>query len=196
MQLPPDVHVRWLGMFENLARARRHFLFVIPVTVGLIFLLLMTTFGGLRETLIVLVAVPFAFAGGIIALYLRGMNLNVSSAVGFATLFGVAIMDGVVLVQWIGGLRKQGLSLDEAIVQAARRRFRPILTTAPVAILGLLPASVAVGLGSDVQRPLATVIVWGLASSTILTLFIVPVLYRIAARKDPTGTTSVGDEQL
>ena len=115
------MHVRWLGMFENLARARRHFLIVIPVTVGLIFVLLMTTFGNLRETLIVLVAVPFAFVGGMLALYVRGMNLNVSSAVGFATLFGVAIMDGVVLVQWITNCGAQGLPLDEAIVQGARR---------------------------------------------------------------------------
>lgn len=181
IQVPDTVRVRWLGMFENLARARRHFLLMIPVAVGLVFALLVTTFGNLRETLIVLVAVPFAFVGGLLALYLRGMHLNVSSAVGFATLFGVAIMDGVVLVQCISGLRREGLSLDEAIVQGARRRFRPILTTAPVAILGLLPASVAIGLGSDVQRPLATVIVWGLASSTILTLFIVPVLYRFVA---------------
>lgn len=181
IQVPDTVRVRWLGMFENLARARRHFLYVIPVTLGLVFALLWSTFGNLRETCVVLLAVPFAFVGGMLALYFRGMHLNVSSAVGFATLFGVAIMDGVVLVQCINGLRREGLSLDEAIVQGARRRFRPIVTLSAVAILGLLPASVAVDLGSDVQRPLATVIVWGLASSTILTLFIVPVLYRIAA---------------
>ena len=104
----------------------------------------------------------------------------------------VAIMDGVVLVQCISGLRREGLPLDQAIVHGARRRFRPILTTAPVAILGLLPASVAIGLGSDVQRPLATVIVWGLASSTILTLFIVPVIYRIAAPPDDVATAAEG----
>jgi cobalt-zinc-cadmium resistance protein CzcA len=195
VKVPGDVQVRWLGMFENLARARRHFMIVIPVTVVLIFILLMVTFGSLRETLIVLVAVPFAFVGGLIALYMRGMNLNVSSAVGFATLFGVAIMDGVILVQWITELRRAGMKLDEAIVQGTSRRFRPILTTAPVAILGLLPASVAVGLGSDVQRPLATVIVWGLASSTMLTLFILPVLYRIAAppiEAEPNEKTAGG----
>jgi cobalt-zinc-cadmium resistance protein CzcA len=181
VSVPTNVQVRWLGMFENLARARRHFLYVIPITVGIIFVLLITTFGNLREALIVLLAVPFAFVGGTLALYLRGMNLNVSSAVGFATLFGVAIMDGVVMVQWITALRRHGLPIDEAIVQGTLGRLRPILTTSLVAILGLLPASVAIGLGSDVQRPLATVIVWGLVSSTILTLFIVPVLYRIAA---------------
>ncbi|MBX9788974.1 MAG: CusA/CzcA family heavy metal efflux RND transporter [Pirellulales bacterium] len=197
MKVPEGVRVRWLGMFENLARARRHFALLFPVTVGLVFLLLWSTFGRLRETFVVLLAVPFAFVGGLLALYVRGMHLNVSSAVGFATLFGVAIMDGVVLVQCISGLRREGLPLDQAIVHGARRRFRPILTTAPVAILGLLPASVAIGLGSDVQRPLATVIVWGLASSTILTLFIVPVIYRIAAPPDDAasaadGTSSAG----
>src|SRR4029077_7389253 len=138
---PADMQVRWLGMFENLYRARRHFQFVIPVTIALVFVLLLTVFGNLSEALVVLLAVPFAFIGGALALYLRGMNLNVSSAVGFATLFGVAIMDGVVLVQWITTLRRQGLALDEAIVQGTQRRLRPILTTAPVAILGLLPAS-------------------------------------------------------
>ncbi len=181
IKAPDTVQVRWLGMFENLARAKGHFMMVIPVTIGIIFILLMATFGNLREALIVLLAVPFAFVGGTLALYMRGMNLNVSSAVGFATLFGVSIMDGMVLVQWITMLRRQGLGIDEAIVQGALRRLRPILTTAPVAILGLLPASVAIGLGSDVQRPLATVIVWGLVGSTILTLFIVPVIYRVAA---------------
>ena len=181
VKVPPNVQVRWLGMFENLARAQRHFLYVIPITIGIIFVLLITTFGNVREALIVLLAVPFAFVGGTLALYLRGMNLNVSSAVGFATLFGVAIMDGVVMVQWITAMRRNGLSIDEAIVQGTLGRLRPILTTSLVAILGLLPASVAIGLGSDVQRPLATVIVWGLVSSTVLTLFIVPVIYRLAA---------------
>jgi cobalt-zinc-cadmium resistance protein CzcA len=181
VKIPEGVTIRWLGMFENLARARTHFAIVMPIAVAMVFVLLLISFGNLRETLTVLAAVPFAFVGGMLALYVRGMNLNVSSAVGFATLFGVAIMDGVVLVQCITQLRRQGHTLDQAVIQGARRRFRPILTTAPVAILGLLPASVAVGLGSDVQRPLATVIVWGLASSTVLTLFIVPVIYRLVA---------------
>jgi heavy metal efflux system protein len=191
IKVPDNVQVRWLGMFENLARAKKHFFMVIPVTIAIIFVLLVTAFGNLREALIVLLAVPFAFVGGTLALYARGMNLNVSSAVGFATLFGVAIMDGVVMVQWITALRKQGLPLDEAIVQGTLGRLRPILTTSLVAILGLLPASVAIGLGSDVQRPLATVIVWGLVSSTILTLFIVPVLYRIAAPALPVEGNAI-----
>src|SRR5262249_3500971 len=112
------------------------------------------------------------------ALYARGMNLNVSSGVGFAALFGVAIMDGVLMVRWINTLRMCGVPLERAIIEGAQGRLRPILMTAIVAILGLLPASLASGLGSDVQRPLATVIVWGLFSAVTLTLFVLPVLYR------------------
>lgn len=179
--VPEGVHVRWVGMFENLARAGQHFLLVIPITIVIIYGILLATFGSQRETMLVLLAVPFAFVGGVLALYARGMHLNVSAGVGFATLFGVAIMDGVVMVEWITALRRKGLPIDEAIIQGALGRLRPIVTTSLVAILGLFPASIATGLGSDVQRPLATVIVWGLASSTILTLFLVPVLYRIFA---------------
>jgi heavy metal efflux system protein len=112
-------------------------------------------------------------------LYVRGMTLNVSSGVGFAALFGVSIMNGVLLVEWIAELRHRGLARDDAILRGTLERMRPILMASLVAILGLLPASVASGLGSDVQRPLATVIVWGLVSSLILTLFVLPVLCRI-----------------
>jgi cobalt-zinc-cadmium resistance protein CzcA len=183
IQVPPGYTVRWLGMFENLERAGRHFSILIPVTIAVIFVILVMTFGSIREAFAVLLAVPFAFVGGTLALYIRGMHLNVSSGVGFATLFGVAIMDGVVLVQWVKALRQQGMDIDHAIVEGAKQRLRPILTTSLVAILGLLPASIATGLGSDVQRPLATVIVWGLVSSTVLTLFIVPLVYRVLAPK-------------
>ena len=135
--------VRWLGMFENLARARRHFLFVIPVTLSLIFVILLATFHNLREASVVVLAVPFAFVGGVLALYVRGMHLNVSSGVGFAALFGVAIMDGVLMVQWITSLRRRGTPLEEAIVEGALGRLRPMLMTSLVAIFGLLPASLA-----------------------------------------------------
>lgn len=184
VKLPTGCQVRWLGLFDNMERAQRHLLFVMPLTVGVIFTFLVVTFGSLREAALVLMAVPFAFIGGTLALYARGMNFNVSAGVGFTALFGVAMMNGVVLTQWIGMRRRQGLSLDEAIVESACSRLRPIMTTSMVAILGLFPASIATGLGSDVQRPLATVIVWGLVSSVVLTLFIVPVLYRVIAKPD------------
>jgi cobalt-zinc-cadmium resistance protein CzcA len=181
MTVPEGVNVRWIGMFENLERASRHMLIVVPVTIFIIYILLLTTFGSQKESLLVILAIPFAFIGGALALYVRGMTLNVSSGVGFTALFGVAIMDGVLMVEWITALRHRGRSIDEAIIEGALGRLRPILMTSSVAILGLLPASVARGLGSDVQRPLATVIVWGLVSAVMLTLFVVPVLYRIFA---------------
>jgi cobalt-zinc-cadmium resistance protein CzcA len=181
---PTDVRVRWIGMFENLERAGRHFALLIPLTIALIYILLAATFGAHREAALVLLSVPFAFIGGAVALYLRGMNLNVSSGVGFAALFGVSIMNGVVMVEWIAELRRRGFAFEDAVVRGSQDRFRSVLMASLVAILGLLPASIATGLGSDVQRPLATVIVWGLTSSTILTLLIVPILYALFASRD------------
>jgi len=177
--MPGGYRVAWLGMFENLQRAADHFRLLIPATVGLIFLLLWATFQSLRAALLVLVGIPFACVGGILALWVRDMHVNVSTGVGFSALFGIAIMDGVLMVRGITVMRQQGQPLGEAIVNGALQRLRPILVTAIVAIFGLLPASMATGLGSDVQRPLATVIVWGLFSSTVLTLFVLPVLYRL-----------------
>jgi cobalt-zinc-cadmium resistance protein CzcA len=185
VKVPSSTRVRWIGMFENLERASRHFMIVIPVTICIIYVLLVLAFRTQRESLLVLLSVPFAFLGGALALYVRGMTFNVSSGVGFAALFGVSIMNGVLVVEWIMTLRKRGYSIDEAIVQGSLARMRPILMASLVAILGLLPASVARGLGSDVQRPLATVIVWGLVSSMLLTLFVLPVLYRIVIPKTP-----------
>lgn len=185
IQVPDGYRVRWIGMFENLQRASSHFALVIPATVAFIYLVLVATFRSQRDAMIVLLSVPFAFVGGAIALAARGMNLNVSSAVGFAALFGVSIMNGVVLVEWINALRERGEPLERAIISGSLDRLRSILIASLVAILGLLPASVATGLGSDVQRPLATVIVWGLVSSTLLTLFGLPVLYRLFASPDP-----------
>ena len=179
MVVPAGYHVSWLGMFENLERARRHFVTVIPVTLLLIYALLFATFRSQRAALLLLTSVPFAFIGGVVALWLRGMHLNVSTGVGFAALFGVSIMNGVLMVRSINTLRLQGTELEEAILQGSLHCLRPILMASLVAILGLLPASLATGLGSDVQRPLATVIVWGLFSAMTLTLFVVPVLYRV-----------------
>lgn len=183
MKVPEGVKVRWIGMFENLERASKHFAFVMPVTVAIIYGLLLATFASQRKAMLVLLGVPFAFIGGALALYFRGMTLNVSSGVGFAALFGISIMDGVLMVEWISTLRERGMGLDQAIVEGALGRIRPVLMTSCVAILGLVPASIARGLGSDVQRPLATVIVWGLVSCVLLTLFVLPVLYRVFAPK-------------
>ncbi len=179
IKVPAGYRVAWLGMFENLERAGKHFAWVVPVTILLIYLLLLGMFASQRAALMLLVAIPFAFVGGLIALHLRGMNMNVSSGVGFAAVFGVSIMNGVLIVRTITDFRQRGLPLDQAILDGAVRCLRPILIASLVAILGLLPASLATGLGSDVQRPMATVIVWGLFSATLMTLFLIPLLYRL-----------------
>lgn len=177
--MPAGYRVAWLGMFENLERAAKHFRVLIPATGLLIFLLLWAAFGSFRCAVLVVAGIPFACVGGILALQIRGMPLSVSTGVGLAALFGIAIMDGVLMIRGITVQRQAGVAFWDAIVEGALHRLRPILITAIVAIFGLLPASMATGLGSDVQRPLATVIVWGLVSSTVLTLFVVPVLYGI-----------------
>jgi len=175
--MPHGYRVAWLGMFQNLERAREHFRLLIPVTIAIIFFLLWATFQSMLAAILVLAGIPFACIGGVLALYVRDMHINVSTGVGFSALFGIAIMDGVLMVRGITAFRQQGCDLVTSIVQGALGRLRPILITAIVAIFGLLPASMATGLGSDVQRPLATVIVWGLFSSTVLTLCGLPVLY-------------------
>jgi cobalt-zinc-cadmium resistance protein CzcA len=189
--LPAGYRVEWLGMFENLSRAFKHFLILIPTTIGIIFLVLIVAFGSFRAAFILLLPIPFAFASGALALYLRGMNLNVSTGVGFATLFGIAIMDGVLMFKGITKYRLQGASVGEAIIHGRIDRLRPSLMTSLVAILGLLPAALATGLGSDVQRPLATVIVFGLAGSALFTLFVTPVFYRIFVPPLPEGRAGV-----
>ncbi|AKU98763.1 Cobalt-zinc-cadmium resistance protein CzcA [Labilithrix luteola] len=138
-------------------------------------------FRSLKTAALLLLPIPFAFVGAVLALYVRNMNVNVSTGVGFATVFAVSMMDGILMVRAINTARARGVSLDEAIVEGRVSRLRPGLMTSVVAVLGLLPASLATGLGSDVQRPLATVIIWGLSCSTVLTMFVVPVLYRLFA---------------
>ena len=179
ISIPDGYSVEWLGMFQNLERAYHHFLLILPATVGIVFLLLISSFGSLRAGFILLFPIPFAFAAGALALYLRDMHLNVSAGVGFATLFGIAVMDGVLMFKEITRRRLMGQSIDEALVGARVHLLRPTLMASLVAIFGLIPASLATSLGSDVQRPLATVIVWGLAGSTLLMLFVTPAFYRI-----------------
>jgi cobalt-zinc-cadmium resistance protein CzcA len=177
--LPDGYSVEWMGMFENLERARKHFAILIPLTVGIIFAILFLNFGSPWRAGIVLAAIPFAMVGSTIALYLRGMHFSVSAGVGLTSLFGVAAMHGVLMVSYISQLQEEGLDLDAAIYKGATLRFRPVLMTAMVAILGLIPASMATDVGSDVQRPIATVVVWGLFSSAFLTLFVLPAMYKL-----------------
>jgi cobalt-zinc-cadmium resistance protein CzcA len=180
IHLPHGYSIEWGGQFENLERARNRLAVVIPITVGIIFVVLFLLFKDIKYAAIVLTNVPFALIGGVIALMLRGMNFNVSAGVGFVSLFGVAVMSGVLLVSHINLLRvEEGAPLEEAVRKGSKTQLRPILMMMTVALLGLIPAARATGIGSDVQRPLATVIVGGLASALILTLVALPAIYYI-----------------
>ncbi|MDQ1855465.1 efflux RND transporter permease subunit [Chryseobacterium sp. WLY505] len=175
--------IKWGGQFENQNRAYSRLAFIVPLALAIMFLLLYGAFGDFRQALVLMSIVPLALFGGMLALNIRGMSLNVSSAVGFIALFGVAIQNGVIMISHINDLRKKGYELKQAAIKGAKDRFRPVLMTATVAVIGLFPASLATGIGSDVQRPLATVIVYGLMFSTILTLFVLPAIYFMAERR-------------
>lgn len=175
---PQHIRLEWGGQFENLQRAEARMALILPLTLGLMLVLLFGAFGNFRQPLMVLATVPLAMIGGLAGLHLRGMTLNVSSAVGFIALFGVAVLSGVLLVSQINRLRQEtGLALREAVIEGATSRMRPVLMTASVAAFGLMPAMLATDLGSDVQRPLATVVVGGLISATALTLLLLPAIY-------------------
>lgn len=183
-------HIKWGGQFENQHRAYSRLAVIIPLVLLIMFILLYMAFGKFRQAGLVLTIVPLALFGGMLALNVRGMTLNVSSAVGFIALFGVAIQNGVIMISHINGLRKEKMPLFQAVSDGARHRFRAVLMTATVAILGLLPASLATGIGSDVQRPLATVIVYGLMFSTTITLFVLPSIYYMIEKKAETKNVS------
>lgn len=175
--------IKWGGQFENQNRAYGHLAVIVPMALALMFILLYGAFGKFRQAGLLMSIVPLALFGGMLALNVRGMTLNVSSAVGFIALFGVAIQNGVLMISHFNFLRKKGFGLKEAVTNGAKQRFRPVLMTATVAVLGLLPASLATGIGSDVQRPLATVIVYGLLFATIITLYALPSLYYLLESK-------------
>ncbi len=178
VRLPVGYFVTWGGQFENQQRAQKTLMIVVPVCLGLIFFLLYMSFNSVRNALLIILNVPFALVGGIFALAVSGQYLSVPSSVGFIALFGVAVLNGVVMVSYFEQLALQGMSLDEAVTQGAMLRLRPVLMTATVASLGLIPLLLSTGIGSEVQRPLATVVVGGLTSSTLLTLLVLPALYR------------------
>lgn len=183
-------HIKWGGQFENQERAYARLAVIVPLALAIMFLLLYAAFGTFRQAGLLMSIVPLALFGGMLALNVRGMSLNVSSAVGFIALFGVAIQNGVIMISYINNLRKEGTELLQAVLIGAKHRFRPVLMTATVAVLGLLPASLATGIGSDVQRPLATVIVYGLLFSTAITLYALPALYYMMEKKWGTKSHS------
>ena len=181
--LEPGYWIAWGGQFEQLQSATKRLQIVVPLALLLIFVLLFMAFGSVKDSLLVFTGVPLALTGGILALWLRGIPLSISAGVGFIALSGVAVLNGVVMVSFINQLRREGKSLDESITQGAITRLRPVLMTALVAALGFVPMALAHGRGAEVQRPLATVVIGGIISSTILTLLVLPALYRMFHRQ-------------
>jgi cobalt-zinc-cadmium resistance protein CzcA len=181
--LPPGSWLEWGGQFENLVAARQRLSLVVPLCFFLIFLLLFSAFNSAKYAILVFTGVPPALTGGIVSLWLRAMPFSISAAVGFIALSGVAVLNGLVMVSYINQLRLRGAARDEAIVQGAMTRLRPVLMTALVASLGFVPMALTTGTGAEVQKPLATVVIGGLVSSTLLTLVVLPALYRMLARE-------------
>ncbi len=189
--LPPGYRLSWGGQFENQARATARLMLVVPLSIAIIFLLLFITFGRLRQAGLVILNVPFALVGGVAALWMRGLTLNLSASVGFIALFGVAVLNGVVLVAALNRLRADGVELREAVLTGSGTRLRPVLMTALVAAFGFVPMAISQGAGAEIQRPLATVVIGGIVTSTLLTLMVLPTLYerleRWASRHDTTA---------
>ncbi|MBL7089749.1 CusA/CzcA family heavy metal efflux RND transporter [Acidovorax sp.] len=185
VQLPTGYRITWGGQFENQQRAAARLTLVIPLSLGVIFLVLFSTFGSVRQALLVLSNIPFALVGGIFALWLTGEYLSVPASVGFIALLGIAVLNGVVLVSYFNQLHAEGMSLVDCVTQGARRRLRPVLMTAAITAFGLIPLLFASGPGSEIQRPLAIVVIGGLITATALTLILLPILYLRFAHAKP-----------
>jgi len=177
VKFPAGYFVTYGGQFENQQRAAARLALVVPVSIVLIFLMLFLTFRSMRQAGLILLNIPFAMIGGVVSLYLSGLYLSVPASVGFITLFGVAVLNGVVMVSYFNQLRESGYNVADAVRSGAERRLRPVLMTAMIASLGLLPLLTATGIGSELQRPLAVVVIGGLVTSTLLTLLLLPMLY-------------------
>ena len=184
VKVPTGYWTTWGGTFEQLQSATKRLQIVVPVALLLVFMLLFAMFNNVKDGLLVFTGVPFALTGGILALWLRDIPLSISAGVGFIALSGVAVLNGLVMISFIRTLREEGQSLDAAIHEGALTRLRPVLMTALVASLGFIPMAIATGTGAEVQRPLATVVIGGILSSTVLTLLVLPILYRLAHRKE------------
>jgi heavy metal efflux system protein len=189
--LAPGSWLDWGGQFEHLVAARHRLSLVVPGCFFLIFLLLFSAFKTARYALLVFTGVPLALTGGIVSLWLRDMAFSISAAVGLIALSGVAVLNGLVMVTYINQLRRAGAGLDAAILQGSLTRLRPVLMTAMVASLGFVPMALATGTGAEVQKPLATVVIGGLMSSTLLTLVVLPALYRLFAGHEQPGESHV-----
>ena len=195
IQMPSGYWTRWGGTFENMQSAQKRLQIVVPVALLLVFALLFAMFGNVRDGLIVFTGIPFALTGGILALWLRDIPLSISAAIGFIALSGVAVLNGLVMISSIRALRETGTAVPDAVHLGALSRLRPVLMTALVASLGFVPMAIATGTGAEVQRPLATVVIGGILSSTVLTLLVLPLLYRLIHRRDPSEDEVQEDAQ-
>ncbi len=184
LTLPPGYHLEWGGQYENQRRAQTRLLLVFPVSLLIIAALLYATFQNTRQMALILLIVPLALVGGIAALWLRGINLNLSACVGFIALFGIAVLNGIVMVSHINALRREGKAMEDAVHQGAADRLRPVLITALVASLGFIPMAISTSRGAEIERPLATVVIGGLLTATILTLYVLPILYPWFSKDD------------
>jgi cobalt-zinc-cadmium resistance protein CzcA len=178
IKLPEGYHLTWGGEFENQQRAAARLAIVIPVALGMIFMLLFATFGSVRQAILVLTNIPFALIGGVLALWVSGEYLSVPASVGFIALLGIAVLNGVVMLSYFNQLHAEGMDISKVVFEGAKRRLRPVLMTASITAFGLLPLLLATGPGSEIQKPLAIVVIGGLISSTLLTLIMLPILYR------------------
>ena len=198
VKIPEGYWIEWGGAFENQQRAMARLALIVPLTIGLIFILLYTAFNSLTYAALIIANVPFAVIGGVLGLALTGQYVSVPSAIGFIAVFGVAMLNGIVLVSFLNDRRRQGLSIREAVREGTILRLRPVLMTASVAILGLIPMLLSHGVGAETQRPLATVVVGGLFTSTALTLLLLPLMYewvetrreRLSSLSRPEGESS------
>jgi cobalt-zinc-cadmium resistance protein CzcA len=198
VKLPAGYWIGWGGQFEQLVSATQRLMVVVPLALLLIFLLLFLSLGSMPDALLVFSGVPLALTGGVAALLLRGIPLSISAGIGFIALSGVAVLNGLVIITFIEKLRKEGRILIDAVREGALTRLRPVLMTALVASLGFVPMAIATGAGAEVQRPLATVVIGGVISSTILTLLVLPALYVLFRREDaenaiPLATGPMGE---
>lgn len=177
LKMDAGYSVDWGGQFKNLEKARTRLLLIIPITLLVIFIILLRNFGSIRQTLLVYSSIPLAITGGVLLLYIRGISFSISAGIGFIALLGIAILNSMVLVDFINQLRTKGKSPREAVMEGAKSRLRPVIMTALVAGLGFIPMAFNTGMGAEVQRPLATVVIGGLITSTLLTLLLLPALY-------------------
>jgi cobalt-zinc-cadmium resistance protein CzcA len=180
INLPPGYYITYGGQFENLQNAKDRLMIAVPIALCLIFIFLYFAFGSVRETLLVFTAIPLSAVGGILLLWLRGMPFSISAGVGFIALFGIAVLNGIVLVEHLKKLKNKGMkNVDELILKGTTDRLRPVTLTAAAAALGFLPMAISSSAGAEVQRPLATVVIGGLFTATLLTMVVLPALFKM-----------------